>query len=478
MDAIRPPRLRHGDVVGIVSPSWGGAGAFPHRVRAGVKHLESLGFRVRLGRHAMNRRGFVSDTAENRVSDLHEMFEDTEIRAIIAATGGDHSCHLLPLLDFGLIRNNPKIFMGYSDITVLNVSIWTKTRTVTFNGPALITDFAERPSMFDYSESSFLRTLGRAEPPGAIQPSDWWTEEFLDWGAKKDLDRPRARQASEGPVWLRPGYAEGTLVGGCIESLQHLRGTEFWPDFAGAILFLETSEEKPSPARVDGMLMTSLVGGVGPDLISIDANENGQFFKSGHMLPFNDWLKAENVDMSKWASDPLLENGYKGKIYGLSLFTMHDAYVVINKELADKDGLLADAPLWGRDNFDTWDWDDFAEWLKAGTKMNSNGTFEQYGYGSTSNGLFLIEPRMAQLGGTKYDDDWSYEETESMSNSPAWVEAVQSVVDLNLKHQVNPSPDAQKAIQGGSFLAQKAVCASTWSTPAIWPVPNPPPKEM
>ena len=152
MDVIRPPRLRRGDVVGIVSPSWGGAGAFPHRVRAGVKHLESLGFRVRLGRHAMNRRGFVSDTAENRVSDLHEMFEDAEIRAIIAATGGDHSCHLLPLLDFGLIRNNPKIFMGYSDITVLNVSIWAKTRTVTFNGPALITDFAEYPRMFDYTE--------------------------------------------------------------------------------------------------------------------------------------------------------------------------------------------------------------------------------------------------------------------------------------------------------------------------------------
>ena len=181
--------------------------------------------------------------------------------------------------------------------------------------------------------------------------------------------------------------------------------------------------------------MTSLVGGVGPDLIAIDANENGQFFKSGHMLPFNDWLKAANVDMSKWASDPLLENGYQGQIYGLSLFTMHDAYVVINKALADKDGLLADAPLWGRDNFDMWSWDDFAEWLKAGTKMNSDGTFEQYGFGRPSNGLFLIEPRMAQLGGTKYDDDWSYEETESMSNSPAWVEAVQSVVDLNLKAQ-------------------------------------------
>ena len=255
MEVVKPPKLRQGDLIGVVSPSWGGAGAFPHRVDRGRQHLESLGFRVRIGRHAMNQLGFVSDTAENRVSDLHEMFEDPEIRAIVAATGGDHSCHLLPLLDFGLIRNNPKILMGFSDVTVLNVSIWTKTRIVTFNGPALLSDFAEYPRMFDYTERSFLNTLCRAEPAGAIQPSEWWTEEFRDWGEKKDLERPRVRQASEGPLWLRPGYAEGTLVGGCMESMQHLRGTEFWPDFAGAILFLETSEELPSPAKVDGILM-------------------------------------------------------------------------------------------------------------------------------------------------------------------------------------------------------------------------------
>ena len=252
---IKPPRLRLGDTIGIVSPSWGGAGAYPHRVERGVKHLESLGFKVKIAPHALNQRGSVSDTAENRVSDLHEMFVAPDVRAIVGTIGGNHSCHLLPWLDFDLIRAHPTILMGFSDITVLNVAIWAKTGLVTFNGPMLLTDFAEYPQMLEYTERSFTTTLGRAEPPGIIEPSPWWTEEFLDWSLKNDLERARQLEPAEGPMWLRQGFAEGPLIGGCIDSLEHLRGTAFWPDLRNAILFLETSEEKPSPSDVDAMLM-------------------------------------------------------------------------------------------------------------------------------------------------------------------------------------------------------------------------------
>lgn len=110
--------------MGIVSPSWGGAALFPHRVEQGVRQIERLGFRVKLGRHALQSSSFVSDSPEHRISDLHEMFCDPQVRLIVAATGGDHSCHLLPLLDFALIREHPTLFMGFSDITVLNVAIW------------------------------------------------------------------------------------------------------------------------------------------------------------------------------------------------------------------------------------------------------------------------------------------------------------------------------------------------------------------
>jgi muramoyltetrapeptide carboxypeptidase LdcA involved in peptidoglycan recycling len=252
---IVPPPLLSGDTIAIVSPSWGGAGAFPDRVQRGIQQIEALGFHAKVGLHALNQLDFASDTPEKRVADLHAAFADPDVRAIVAAIGGDHACHLLPLLDFDLIRCNPKIFMGFSDVTVLNIAIWKMTGLVTFNGPALLTDFAEFPAMFDYTREYMLAVLCGENPSMAIHPSTWWTEEFLDWVEKKYLERPRKRIPSPGWTWLKHGNAEGTLIGGCLESLDHLRGTPYWPDWEDAIFFLETSEEKPLPERVDSLLM-------------------------------------------------------------------------------------------------------------------------------------------------------------------------------------------------------------------------------
>ena len=252
---MKPPRLRPGDHVGVVSPSWGGAARFPHRVERGVAQLEALGFKVKLGRHALEERGFVAQTPENRAADLHDMFRDPSVRLILAAVGGDHCCHLLPLLDFELVARHPKLVMGFSDVTVLNVAIWQQTQLTTLNGPALLTDFAEHPEMFDYTRSSFLKAACDPAPIGVVAPSPWWTEEYLDWETKRDLERPRRRTDSPGWTWLKGDVAEGVLIGGCLESLQHLRGTRFWPDWEQAILFFETSEAAPDPATVDGILM-------------------------------------------------------------------------------------------------------------------------------------------------------------------------------------------------------------------------------
>ncbi len=252
---MKPPVLKPGDTIGIVSPSWCGAALFPHRVQRGREYLESLGFRVVLAGHATGRRGYVSGTPEERAADLRQMFGDPEVKAIVATIGGNHSCHLLPLLDFELIRGNPKIFMGFSDISVLNLAIYTMTGLTTFNGPTLMTDLAEYPEPLPYTREYLLKTLTHVEPVGDVTPVPAWTDEFLDWGLQADLTRPRRLQASSGWTWLKPGRGAGPLVGGCLESLEHLRGTPYWPDFEGALLFLETSEEKPSPAHVDAMLM-------------------------------------------------------------------------------------------------------------------------------------------------------------------------------------------------------------------------------
>ncbi len=180
---MKPSVLKPGDTIGIVSPSWGGASLYPRRVQRGKEYLESLGFEVIIAEHAAGRRGYLSGTPEERVSDLHRMFGDPKVKAIIATIGGNHSCHLLPLLDFELIRKNPKIFMGFSDITVLNLAIYSRTGLVVFNGPTLMTDLAEYPRPLAYTREYLLKALTRPEPVGTVAPAQAWTDEFIDWGS-------------------------------------------------------------------------------------------------------------------------------------------------------------------------------------------------------------------------------------------------------------------------------------------------------
>lgn len=255
MNLLKAPRLRTGTQVGIVCPSWGGVGAYPRRAEQGLRQLERLGFRGVYATHARNQHGPVSDTPSNRAADLHELFLNPQIGAILAAIGGDHSCHLLPLLDFGLVREHPKIFAGFSDVTVLNVAFYVQAGLVTFNSPSLLVEFGEYPEMDEYTRDHWLRLVTSSQATGPLAPSTWWTEEYLSWDTPPDQLRPRQRRPSPGWTWLKEGVGEGVLLGGCLESLDHLRGTRFWPNWEGALFFFETSEEKPPPERVDAILM-------------------------------------------------------------------------------------------------------------------------------------------------------------------------------------------------------------------------------
>lgn len=254
---IRPRALRPGSTVGVVAPSWCGPAVAPHRVERGKAFLESLGYRVRLAPHLFARTGWTAGMPKERARDLMGFFTDDGVDAIWAAIGGDHACQLLPHLDWSLIAAHPKVHIGFSDITVLNVAIWAMTGLVTFNGPALMDEIAECPAPPEYAVRALQRVVGTAAPAGAVEPAAAWTEERLDWTTGADLARARAYRPSKGWTWLRGGRAEGVLVGGCLDSLQHLRGTPYFPraaDLAGAILFWETSEDKPSPEWVDGVL--------------------------------------------------------------------------------------------------------------------------------------------------------------------------------------------------------------------------------
>lgn len=241
-DIIKPPRLEEGSTVGLISPSAPLAGLVPHRVEHAKKVLTELGFKVVIGRNALKVNDYLSGSIQERVDDMHSFFSDKDVSAIISFIGGNHSNQLLRHLDFDLIKNNPKIVMGYSDMTVLHLTLNTRANLVSFYGPAALTQFAENPSVLAYTKEYFTKAVMKPVPIGNIYPSKQWTDEVLDWFNKEDLTRPRQMRLNPGYQWLRKGQASGRLIGGCITSLLHLRGTDFWPSFEDAILFWETPE--------------------------------------------------------------------------------------------------------------------------------------------------------------------------------------------------------------------------------------------
>lgn len=203
-----PARVREEDTVAVVSPSFGAAGLFPHRTERGIAYLESLGLRVRLMSHATETAGWASSSAASRVADIHEAFSDDQIAAVVCGIGGLHSNQLLPLLDYDLIRRNPKIFQGYSDITVLHWAFAKHAGLRTFYGPALVTQMAESPSVLEFTDR-FMRAAWFGASAIEFEAATEWTEEHLDWAVKADLTRARAMEPASGWVCIRTGTAEG-----------------------------------------------------------------------------------------------------------------------------------------------------------------------------------------------------------------------------------------------------------------------------
>jgi len=204
--------------------------------------------------NAARSEGWASAQPEARADDLHLAFLDDEVAVVLAGIGGNHSNQLLPLLDYDLIRQHPKVFQGYSDITVLHWALAQHSGLSTFYGPALVPELGEFPQVLPHTDR-YLRAAWFGDEVIAYEPADTWTDELLDWDTKQDLTRPRELRVSDGWVTIREGAASGPLLGGCLETIcWHLKGSSAWLDPEGAILFLEMSEEQPSPADVDAYL--------------------------------------------------------------------------------------------------------------------------------------------------------------------------------------------------------------------------------
>lgn len=223
--------LRKGDTVGLVSPS----SAVNERLalQLAQEAMEALGFRVRTGAHYGGRYGHLAGTDAERAGDLNAMFGDKAVRAIVCVRGGSGAARLLPLLDYALIRRNPKVLLGYSDITALHCAIHAKTGLVTFHGP-VGTGSWNRFNVDQFERMFFQRELMQYQ-------------NSRDAGDELVPRRNRTRT-------LRGGKAQGELVGGNLTVLTALAGTPYLPDFSGRILFLEDVGE--APYRIDRMFST------------------------------------------------------------------------------------------------------------------------------------------------------------------------------------------------------------------------------
>lgn len=234
---VKPPRLRAGDTVGLVEPAGFTDDAFDLDV---VKDsILAMGLTPKPAPHLAGRYGYLAGTDADRAADVNAMFADPQVRAVFAVRGGWGCARILPRLDFAMIRRNPKLLVGFSDITALHLAFAAKAGFTTIHGPNAASSWGKlswdafRAVAFDAGTPTYINPLGQED---------------------------RLAQRAGRIRTIRPGVARGRLLGGNLTVLAALMGTAYLPDFSGAILFVEDIGEQPY--RIDRMLTQLALGGV------------------------------------------------------------------------------------------------------------------------------------------------------------------------------------------------------------------------
>lgn len=250
MKYLKPSKLKRGDTVAIISPSWGGPSVFPHIYENGIKVLkEKFGLRIKEYPTARMAANILADEPKLRADDINKAFADKEVKAIITSIGGNDGIRVLKYLNKKIIKKNPKIFMGYSDGATFTMFL-NQLGLVSYNGPSIMAGFSQMenfPDGIKHINDILFKNSGVYE----YKPYQKWAMKYLDWSLKENVGKVDKIRENEGWHWLQGNsVVTGELFGGCIEITNILRGTKFWPKpsfFKNKILFLETSEEKPSP---------------------------------------------------------------------------------------------------------------------------------------------------------------------------------------------------------------------------------------
>ncbi len=253
---IKPKRLCPGDTVATVSLSWGGAGDenLLWRYKVGKQRLqEQFGLKVIEMENTLKGSEYIYHHPEKRAEDLMVAFANPDVKGIFSCIGGDESIRILPYIDFEIIRNNPKVFIGYSDTTITHL-ICFKAGLSSFYGVSVLAELAENIKIFGYTAEHLKKALFSPLPIGLIPATCQWTGERMEW-TEENANRAKPMAQNQGYEFLQGrGKVKGRLLGGCIEVLEMAKGTILWPEleaFKDAILFFETSEDMPEPRLME-----------------------------------------------------------------------------------------------------------------------------------------------------------------------------------------------------------------------------------
>lgn len=282
--ALKPPRLRKGDVIGLVSPA--STPTPREKIQGAVRYLEGLGYRVKAGKHISKAWGYLAGTDDERAEDLNAMIRDADVKAIFALRGGYGTPRILPLVAYHALARQPKIISGFSDITALQLAIHRKCGLVTFSGPMPAVEFWKNPDPF--TEENFWRLLTSNKTVGEL--SNPLEERF-------DL--------------IKEGKGRGTLLGGNLALVASSVGTPYMPSLKGAILVLEEVDEYPH--RVDRMLAQLLNAGA---LAGLNGLLLGRFTNCEPKDPDKPHLNADFVlkEYAQAVDGPVLGNLLYGHV--------------------------------------------------------------------------------------------------------------------------------------------------------------------
>ena len=268
---IKPKHLERGDTVAVVSLSAGTLGESwaIHKLEIARQRLEGdYGLHVKVMPNALKGRDYLYDHPEARAADMMDAFRDKSVKAVISAIGGDDTIRLLPYIDFDVIRDDPKIFTGFSDTTVNHLMCY-KAGLVSYYGASLMTNFSEYGKINDYTAAMIRDTLFEPKPTLDIPSAPYWydDEDEKIWWRPENMHRVKQYHPEEigYEVIQGSGMAEGPLLGGCVDVFPMVVGTTIWPskeEWTGKMLFLETSEDDISTDNLTWYLRNLAAQGI------------------------------------------------------------------------------------------------------------------------------------------------------------------------------------------------------------------------